>query len=54
MENKIHTLPAVAMRGLVMFPYMQLNFDVARSESVKAVEAAASKDSRIFCFVASE
>ena len=48
MENKIHTLPAVAMRGLVMFPYMQLNFDVARPASIKAIEAASQGDSRIF------
>lgn len=48
MENKIHTLPAVAMRGLVVFPYMQLNFDVARKASVKAIEAASQDDSRIF------
>ena len=48
MENKIHTLPTVAMRGLVMFPYMQLNFDVARPASIKAIEAASQGDSRIF------
>ena len=48
MEKKIYNLPTVAMRNIVIFPYMQLNFDVARSESVKAVEAASAKDSRIF------
>ncbi len=48
MENKIHILPTVAMRGLVVFPYMQLNFDVARSASLKAIEAAMQADSRIF------
>ena len=48
MENNIHILPAVAMRGIVVFPYMELNFDVARSESVKAIESASNKDSRIF------
>ena len=48
MEKKIYNLPTVAMRNIVIFPYMQLNFDVARSESVKAVEASAAKDSRIF------
>ncbi|MCH5212942.1 MAG: endopeptidase La [Oscillospiraceae bacterium] len=36
------------MRGIVMFPYMQLNFDVARDISVAAVEEAAKRDSRIF------
>lgn len=48
MENIIHTLPTVAMRGLVVFPYMQLNFDVARPASIKALEAASNGDSRIF------
>ena len=36
------------MRGLVVFPYMQLNFDVARPASIKALEAASNGDSRIF------
>lgn len=48
MENKMHTLPTVAMRGLVVFPHMQLNFDVARDASIKAIEAAANDNSRIF------
>lgn len=48
MENKTHILPTVAMRGLVVFPYMQLNFDVAREASIKAIEAALNNDSRIF------
>ena len=48
MENIIHTLPTVAMRGLVVFPYMQLNFDVARPASIKALEAASNGDSKIF------
>ena len=41
MSNTTHTLPTVAMRGLVVFPYMQLNFDVARESSIKAIEEAA-------------
>lgn len=48
MERNIYTLPTIAMRGIVVFPYMQLNFDVARTASVKAIEAASAKDSRIF------
>ena len=48
MENNLHTLPTIAMRGLVVFPYMQLNFDVARKESIKAIESASDGDSRIF------
>lgn len=48
MADFIHTLPTIAMRGIVMFPYMQLNFDVARKESVQAIEEASKRDSRIF------
>lgn len=48
MENNIHSLPTIAMRGLVVFPYMQLNFDVARTASVKAIETASQRDSKVF------
>lgn len=48
MNNYTHNLPAVAMRGLVMFPFMQLNFDVARPSSAQAVEEALKRDSRVF------
>ena len=48
MENNIHSLPTVAMRGLVVFPYMQHNFDVARTASVKAIETASQQNSKIF------
>ncbi len=48
MENIIKVLPTVAMRGLVVFPHMHLNFDVARPQSIKAIEAAANADSYVF------
>lgn len=48
MENITRVIPAVPMRGLAVFPYMQLNFDVARDISVKAIEAAMAADSRVF------
>lgn len=48
MDSNIHILPAVPMRGLTVFPYMQLNFDVARDISVKAIEAALAEESRVF------
>lgn len=41
-------LPAIALRGLVAFPQVQLNFDVARTASIKAIEAAVKADSYIF------
>lgn len=36
------------MRGIVLFPYMTLNFDAAREMSIKAIEAAAENDSVVF------
>ena len=42
------TMPALAMRGLVIFPRMILHFDVGRDYSVKALRAAAEGSRRIF------
>mgnify|MGYP002702387255 CR=1 FL=1 len=41
-------MPAIAMRGLVIFPRMILHFDVGRDYSVNAVKAAAEGDRRIY------
>lgn len=43
-----HALPSVALRGLVMFPKMRLHFEVGRSKSIAAVNAAAKKDQMLF------
>ena len=48
MENNIKYMPVVPMRGIVLFPYMTLNFDAARQKSVKAIDAAVNNDSIIF------
>ncbi|MGM9937482.1 MAG: LON peptidase substrate-binding domain-containing protein, partial [Candidatus Ornithomonoglobus sp.] len=48
MEKYTHVFPTVAMRGIVVFPYMQLNFDIARPASIKAIEDAMRDNSRIF------
>ena len=40
--------PMVALRGLVVFPHMNLNFDVSRSKSVHAVEHAMKAGSLLF------
>ncbi len=48
MENNIRILPTITMRGLVVFPHMQLNFDVGRPASIRAIEVAAKEDSYIF------
>lgn len=46
--NEIITLPALAMRGLVIFPGMVLHFDVGRDKSVKALKSATSTDRKVF------
>lgn len=41
-------LPALALRGITVFPEMLLHFDVGRPKSKKALEAAMSKDQTVF------
>ncbi|MCC8170071.1 MAG: endopeptidase La [Oscillospiraceae bacterium] len=36
------------MRGMVVFPYMTLNFDAGRDVSIKALEAAVNENSMVF------
>ncbi|MCA0385370.1 MAG: endopeptidase La [Firmicutes bacterium] len=47
-EGKIINIPLIPLRGLSIFPYMVLHFDVGRKKSIKALEAAMAKDQRIF------
>lgn len=47
MKNTM-TLPAVTLRGLVVFPTMLLHFDVGREKSVNAIRAASKGDGLIF------
>lgn len=49
MKNDFITMPALALRGLVIFPGMILHFDVARERSVSAIdEAIEHNDRKIF------
>lgn len=48
MEMNLQCIPLIPMRGMVVFPYMTLNFDAGRDVSVKALEAAVKDDSLIF------
>lgn len=41
-------MPTVALRGLVVFPDMSLNFDVGRTRSIDAIKAAMADDREIF------
>lgn len=45
--NKI-TLPVIPLRGLVVFPFMILHFDVGRKKSVMALERAMSDNQKVF------
>ncbi len=47
LENNL-VLPVLAIRGLVFFPGMMLQFDVARKKSILAVSQAMEKDRLIF------
>ena len=43
-----HELPLIPLRGLAIFPYMILNFDVGRDVSLKALDEAMLKDELVF------
>ncbi|WP_269902687.1 endopeptidase La [Crassaminicella thermophila] len=45
---KKHELPLIPLRGLSVFPYMVLHFDVGREKSVNALEEAMVNDQLIF------
>ncbi|MBQ3109734.1 MAG: endopeptidase La [Clostridia bacterium] len=45
---KSKTLPAIAMRGLVVFPHMVFHFDVIRKKSIRALEIASEGDGLVF------
>lgn len=48
MNDKVMTMPLIPLRGLSVFPYMVLHFDVGREKSIKALEEAMIHDQRIF------
>ena len=55
MENKIKfsdasLYPVLALRGLPVFPYSVVHFDVGRDISLKAIETAMSRDKKILIF----
>jgi ATP-dependent Lon protease len=45
---KRRTLPLLALRGIVIFPYTITTFDVGRPKSIKAIEEAMLQDNLIF------
>lgn len=46
--NDYKVMPTVALRGLVIFPGMTLNFDVGRQRSIDAIKAAMADEREIF------
>lgn len=46
--SPLQTLPVLAVRGLVVFPGMLLQFDIGRKKSVLAVKAALEADRLVF------
>ncbi len=46
--KKRATLPLIPVRGLVVFPYMILHFDVARKKSIAALEMAMAGEQLVF------
>ncbi|MBS4535816.1 endopeptidase La [Clostridium sp. D2Q-14] len=47
-KNNKRTIPLIPLRGLSIFPYMVIHFDVGRNKSVNALEEAMVNDSMIF------
>ncbi|SHI42166.1 endopeptidase La [Lutispora thermophila] len=48
MSSNVKRLPLLPLRGLSIFPYMVLHFDVGREKSIKALEEAMINDQLIF------
>lgn len=48
MEGNVTILPLIPLRGITIFPYMVLHFDVGREKSIKALEDAMMNDQKIF------
>lgn len=47
-EKKLREIPVIPLRGLTIFPYMVIHFDVGREKSVKALEEAMLRSQKIF------
>ncbi len=47
-NSELRVMPAVALRGLVVFPDMFIHFDVGREKSINALKKAMETDQQIF------
>jgi len=48
MARKRRTLPMIPLRGITIFPYMVLHFDVGREKSIASLDEAMLKNQEIF------
>lgn len=48
MEKNLEVLPLIPLRGITVFPYMVLHFDVGREKSIVAIEEAMINEQKIF------
>ena len=46
--NKTREIAVIPLRGLTIFPYMVIHFDVGREKSIKALEESMIKNQKIF------
>lgn len=48
MDKTLQILPMIPLRGITVFPYMVLHFDVGREKSITAIEEAMLKQQKVF------
>lgn len=48
MNEEIFSMPTITLRGVVIFPNMNMSFDVARKKSVMAIKEVLEHDRKIF------
>ncbi len=54
MDKNLKVLPLIPLRGITVFPYMVLHFDVGRKKSILALEEAMLVDQKIFLIAQKE
>lgn len=48
MEEERKSVPVIPLRGMIVFPHMNVSFDVGRDKSIKALEAAVDEGKEVF------
>jgi ATP-dependent Lon protease len=47
-DNSVKPMPMIPLRGLSIFPYMVLHFDIGREKSISALEKAMMMNQMVF------